>query len=43
MQEKDNPYDNIQSFDTIYYSALEVLIVASANGVCLPFTLPLHV
>ncbi|KAJ7487241.1 Ion transport protein-domain-containing protein [Mycena galericulata] len=27
-----NPYGNIESFDTIYYSALQVVIVASANG-----------
>ncbi|KAL5522184.1 CCH1 [Sanghuangporus sanghuang] len=28
----DNPNDNVQSFDTIYLSALEVIIVASTNG-----------
>jgi hypothetical protein len=28
-----NPQGNIQSFDTIYHSALQVFIVASANGV----------
>nr|GAT59750.1 predicted protein [Mycena chlorophos] len=27
-----NPYQNTESFDTIYYSALQVVIVASANG-----------
>ncbi|KAL1701237.1 Ion transport protein-domain-containing protein [Schizophyllum commune] len=27
-----NPYSNIESFDTIYYAALQVTIVASANG-----------
>ncbi|KAL6310254.1 Ion transport protein-domain-containing protein [Sparassis latifolia] len=27
-----NPFDNIQSFDTIYYAALQVIIVTSANG-----------
>ena len=33
MQEEQNPYENIESFDTIYFSALQVVIVASANGV----------
>lgn len=28
-----NPESNIESFDTIYYSALQVFIVASSNGV----------
>jgi hypothetical protein len=28
-----NPYNNIESFDTVYYAALQVFIVASANGV----------
>ncbi|KAJ7726287.1 Ion transport protein-domain-containing protein [Mycena maculata] len=27
-----NPYGNTESFDTIYYSALQVVIVASTNG-----------
>ncbi|KAJ6452267.1 Ion transport protein-domain-containing protein [Mycena sanguinolenta] len=27
-----NPYQNVESFDTIYFSALQVIIVASANG-----------
>ncbi|KAF8146237.1 Ion transport protein-domain-containing protein [Mycena galopus ATCC 62051] len=27
-----NPYQGVESFDTIYYSALQVIIVASANG-----------
>ncbi|OCH86932.1 hypothetical protein OBBRIDRAFT_890152 [Obba rivulosa] len=27
-----NPMDNIESFDAIYYAALQVVIVASANG-----------
>ncbi|KAI5121745.1 hypothetical protein M0805_009034 [Coniferiporia weirii] len=31
-KEADNPNSNIQSFDTIYFAALEVVIVASANG-----------
>lgn len=32
-QEQENPYSNVESFDTIYYAALQVIIVASANGV----------
>lgn len=28
-----NPYDDVESFDTIYYAALQVFIVSSANGV----------
>jgi hypothetical protein len=28
-----NPLDGVESFDTIYFSALQVIIVASANGV----------
>ncbi|KAI0698022.1 Ion transport protein-domain-containing protein [Cytidiella melzeri] len=27
-----NPFENVESFDTIYYSALQVFIVSSANG-----------
>ncbi|TDL23428.1 hypothetical protein BD410DRAFT_897507 [Rickenella mellea] len=30
--EQDNPFSNIESFDTIYFAALQVVIVASANG-----------
>jgi hypothetical protein len=33
-QELSNPKKNIESFDAIYYSALQVIIVATANGVC---------
>jgi len=33
-QEGDNPYSGIQSFDNIYYAALQVIVVTSANGVC---------
>lgn len=32
-QEGENPYSNIESFDTIYYAVLQVIIVAGANGV----------
>lgn len=31
-QEGDNPYNGIQSFDNIYYAALQVVVVTSANG-----------
>ncbi|KAJ6629913.1 Ion transport protein-domain-containing protein [Mycena sp. CBHHK59/15] len=31
-REAESPLDNVESFDTIYYSALQVIIVASANG-----------
>ncbi|KAF8882238.1 Ion transport protein-domain-containing protein [Infundibulicybe gibba] len=31
-KEMGNPFANIESFDTIYYAALQVVIVASANG-----------
>ncbi|KAJ7243891.1 Ion transport protein-domain-containing protein [Mycena haematopus] len=31
-QSNANPYQNVESFDTIYYSALQVIIIASANG-----------
>ncbi|KAF9039224.1 high-affinity cell membrane calcium channel [Panaeolus papilionaceus] len=30
--ELSNPKDNLESFDAIYYSALQVIIVATANG-----------
>lgn len=32
-QEGSNPQSNIESFDTIYYSALQVFVIASANTV----------
>lgn len=32
-QEAANPQSNIESFDAIYYAALQVIIVAGANGV----------
>ncbi|EPS97893.1 hypothetical protein FOMPIDRAFT_1127618 [Fomitopsis schrenkii] len=32
MEDQTNPYGNLESFDTIYYSALQVFIVVSANG-----------
>ena len=32
-QEAANPQSNIESFDAIYYAALQVVIVAGANGV----------
>ncbi|KZT03083.1 uncharacterized protein LAESUDRAFT_660488 [Laetiporus sulphureus 93-53] len=32
MENDMNPYSNIESFDNIYYSALQVFIVASSNG-----------
>ncbi|KAG1745083.1 Ion transport protein-domain-containing protein [Suillus paluster] len=31
-QEGTNPYSGVQSFDNIYYAALQVVIVTSANG-----------
>ncbi|KAA1473328.1 hypothetical protein DENSPDRAFT_779605 [Dentipellis sp. KUC8613] len=31
-KEEDNPESGIESFDTIYFAALQVVIVASANG-----------
>ncbi|KAH7925746.1 hypothetical protein BV22DRAFT_1128786 [Leucogyrophana mollusca] len=31
-QEGANPYSGVESFDTVYYAALQVLIIASANG-----------
>jgi hypothetical protein len=33
VQEGENPYSGIQSFDNIYYAALQVVVVTSANGV----------
>lgn len=32
-EDTQDPNDGLESFDTIYYSALQVFIVASANGV----------
>ena len=32
-QEAPNPFNNLESFDAIYYAALQVVIVAGANGV----------
>ncbi|KAK0201179.1 Ion transport protein-domain-containing protein [Desarmillaria ectypa] len=31
-REQENPQNNVESFDTMYYAALQVIIVASANG-----------
>ncbi|KAG7087347.1 hypothetical protein E1B28_013323 [Marasmius oreades] len=31
-REAENPHNNIESFDTIYYAALQVVVIASANG-----------
>ncbi|KAJ7019630.1 Ion transport protein-domain-containing protein [Mycena alexandri] len=31
-EQKDNPFDGVESFDTIYFAALQVIVVASANG-----------
>ncbi|KAL0066269.1 calcium channel protein [Marasmius tenuissimus] len=31
-REGENPHKNVESFDTIYYSALQVVIIASVNG-----------
>ncbi|OJA17446.1 hypothetical protein AZE42_05939 [Rhizopogon vesiculosus] len=31
-QEGSNPYSGVESFDNIYYAALQVIIVTSANG-----------
>ncbi|KAH8826844.1 Ion transport protein-domain-containing protein [Flagelloscypha sp. PMI_526] len=31
-KERENPLNNIESFDTIYFAALQVIIIASANG-----------
>ncbi|RDB21766.1 Calcium-channel protein cch1 [Hypsizygus marmoreus] len=31
-KEQENPANNIESFDTIWYAALQMVIVASANG-----------
>lgn len=30
--EQENPFNNVESFDTIHYAALQVIITASANG-----------
>ena len=38
-EDEGNPNSGIESFDTIYFSALQVFIVASANGVGLIFSL----
>lgn len=40
-QEDQNPESGVQGFDTIYMAALQVLIVASANGVWLASFVPL--
>ena len=37
-QEAANPQGNLESFDAIYYAALQVVIVAGANGVSAPPT-----
>lgn len=34
-QESENPKQGIQSFDAIYTSALQVVVVAGANNVCI--------
>lgn len=37
-QEGQNPNNGIESFDTVWYSALQVIVVASANTVsCITF------
>ena len=33
QENSDNPEANMESFDVIYYAALQVVIVSSANGV----------
>lgn len=38
MQEAANPNNDIESFDTIYNSALQVIVIASANTVSWPRT-----
>jgi voltage-dependent calcium channel len=32
-QEGENPQSNVESFDAVYYAALQVIIISSANGV----------
>lgn len=38
-EDDQNPNNDISSFDTIYYAALQVFIVSSANGVSYILTL----
>ena len=33
QENSDSPHSNMESFDVIYYAALQVVIVSSANGV----------
>lgn len=33
LQESTNPQDDIESFDAVWYAALQVVITATANGV----------
>jgi hypothetical protein len=33
QEAKENPNDNVESFDAVWYSALQVVITATANGV----------
>jgi hypothetical protein len=35
QQEQQNPDNNVESFDAIYYAVLQVIITAAANGVCI--------
>ncbi len=38
QENSDNPESNMESFDVIYYAALQVVIVSSANGVSEPIS-----
>ncbi len=40
QENSDNPEANIESFDVIYYAALQVVIVSSANGVSIHTSSP---
>lgn len=37
MQEGQNPFGGVESFDTVYYAALQIVVLASVNTVSVSF------
>jgi hypothetical protein len=33
MQEGGNPFGGVESFDTVYYATLQIIVIASVNTV----------
>ena len=37
MQEGENPFGGLESFDTVYYATLQIVVIASLNTVSVSF------